>query len=73
MSNPVPSAPKQPKIKYSAEKKQLIHRKLAEINNMEDNPKTIINVAGDYVQSKHVDYEINNVQPGAIGAQTTKD
>ena len=40
---------------------------------MEDNPKTIINVAGDYVQSKHVDYEINNVQPGTIGAQTTKD
>lgn len=40
---------------------------------MEDNAKTIINVAGDYVQSKHMDYEINNVSPGAIGAQTTKE
>lgn len=36
---------------------------------MEDNPKTIINVAGDYVQSKHVDYEINNVEAGGIGIQ----
>ena len=35
----------------------------------EDNPKTIINVAGDYVQSKHVDYEINNVEAGGIGIQ----
>ena len=73
MSNPEPSAHKQPKIKDSAEKKRLIHRKLAEINNMEDNAKNIINVAGDYVQSKHVDYEINNIEAGAIGAQTTKD
>ena len=39
---------------------------------MEDNAKNIINVAGDYVQSKHVDYEINNIEAGAIGAQTTK-
>ena len=31
--------------------------------------KTIINVAGDYVQSKQVDYEINNVEAGAIGIQ----
>ena len=31
--------------------------------------KTIINVAGDYVQSKHVDYEINNVEAGGIGIQ----
>ena len=36
---------------------------------MEDNTKTIINVAGDYVQSKHVDYEINNVEAGGIGIQ----
>lgn len=36
---------------------------------MEDNVKTIINVAGDYVQSKHVDYEINNVEAGGIGIQ----
>ncbi len=36
---------------------------------MEDTPKTIINVAGDYVQSKHVDYEINNVEAGGIGIQ----
>lgn len=36
---------------------------------MEDNAKTIINVAGDYVQSKHVDYEINNVEAGGIGIQ----
>ena len=27
---------------------------------------------GDVVAFKHVDYEINNVQPGAIGAKTTK-
>ena len=31
--------------------------------------KTVINVAGDYVQSKHVDYEINNVEAGGIGIQ----
>ena len=36
---------------------------------MEDNAKTIINVAGDYVQSKHVDYEINNIKAGGIGIQ----
>ncbi len=36
---------------------------------MEDNAKTIINVAGDYVQTKHVDYEINNVEAGGIGIQ----
>ena len=36
---------------------------------MDDNAKTIINVAGDYVQSKHVDYEINNVEAGGIGIQ----
>lgn len=36
---------------------------------MEDNAKTVINVAGDYVQSKHVDYEINNVEAGGIGIQ----
>lgn len=36
---------------------------------MEEAPKTIINVAGDYVQSKHVDYEINNVEAGGIGIQ----
>ena len=36
---------------------------------MEDNAKTIINVAGDYVQSKHVDYEIYNVEAGGIGIQ----
>lgn len=36
---------------------------------MEDNANTIINVAGDYVQSKHVDYEINNVEAGGIGIQ----
>ena len=34
--------------------------------------KTIINVAGDYVQSKHVDYEINNVEAGGIGIQIVK-
>ena len=34
---------------------------------MEDNAKTIINVAGDYVQSKHVDYEINNVEAAVRG------
>lgn len=31
--------------------------------------KTIINVAGDYVQTKHVDYEIGNVEQGGIGIQ----
>ena len=31
--------------------------------------KTIINVAGDNVQFKHVDYEINNVEAGGIGIQ----
>ena len=31
--------------------------------------KTIINVAGDYVQSKHVEYEIGNVEAGGIGIQ----
>lgn len=39
---------------------------------MEDNnhsAQTIINVAGDYVQSKHVDYEIGNVEQGGIGIQ----
>ncbi len=39
---------------------------------MEDNnhnAQTIINVAGDYVQYKHVDYEIGNVEQGGIGIQ----
>lgn len=36
---------------------------------MEDNAKTIITVAGDYVQSKHVDYEIGKVETGGIGIQ----
>ena len=31
--------------------------------------KTIINVAGDYVQSKHVEYEIGNVEAEGIGIQ----
>jgi hypothetical protein len=31
--------------------------------------KTIINVAGDNVQFKYVDYEINNVEAGGIGIQ----
>ena len=34
-----------------------------------EQPNRIINVAGDYVQSKHVDYEINNVESGGIGIQ----
>ena len=34
-----------------------------------EQPHRIINVAGDYVQSKHVDYEINNVEAGGIGIQ----
>ena len=34
-----------------------------------EQPNRIINVAGDYVQSKHVDYEINNVEAGGIGIQ----
>ncbi len=36
---------------------------------MEDNAKTLITVAGDYVQSKHVDYEIGKVETGGIGIQ----
>lgn len=36
---------------------------------MEDNAKTIINVAGDYVQAKHVQYEIGNIEAGGIGFQ----
>lgn len=36
---------------------------------MEDNAKIIINVAGDYVQSKYVEYEIGNVEPTGIGIQ----
>lgn len=36
---------------------------------MEDNAKIIINVAGDYVQSKYVEYEIANVEPTGIGIQ----
>ena len=36
---------------------------------MDDNAKTIINVAGDNVQTKHVDYEIGNVEAGGIGVQ----
>jgi len=35
---------------------------------MEDG-KTIINVAGDYVQHKEVQYEIGNVENGGIGIQ----
>ena len=35
---------------------------------MEDG-KTIINVAGDYVQHKEVTYEIGNVENGGIGFQ----
>ena len=31
--------------------------------------KTIINVAGDYVQHKEVTYEIGNVENGGIGIQ----
>ena len=36
---------------------------------MEENAKTIIYVAGDYVQSKHVEYEIGNVEQSGIGIQ----
>lgn len=38
---------------------------------MEDNKQngTVINVAGDYVQNKHVEYEVNNVEAGGIGIQ----
>jgi len=36
---------------------------------VEDNAKIVINVAGDYVQNKHVDYEIGNVENGGIGIQ----
>lgn len=36
---------------------------------MTDEGKTIINVAGDYVQRKEVMYEINNVEDGGIGIQ----
>ena len=35
---------------------------------------TTYNIQGDYVAgNKHVGAHIDNVQPGAIGAQTTKD
>ena len=30
-------------------------------------------IVKDYVQSKHVGAHIDNVSPGTIGAQTTKD
>lgn len=36
---------------------------------MEEKGQTIINVNGDYVQSKHVDYEVGNVAKGGIGIQ----
>ncbi|MCI7576037.1 MAG: hypothetical protein ACI3Z5_06680 [Paludibacteraceae bacterium] len=36
---------------------------------MDDNAKTIINVAGDYVQQKTVENEIGNVEQGGVGIQ----
>ena len=36
---------------------------------MEENAKTIINVNGDYVVTKHVENEIGNVENGGIGIQ----
>ena len=38
---------------------------------MEDKLRPIINVAGDYVEKKEVQYEIGNVEAGGIGAQIT--
>ena len=38
-----------------------------------EQPNRIINVADDYVQSKHVDYEINNVEAGGIGIKIAKN
>ena len=82
MSPREPSVHKQPKYKALRRKNDSFAanmRRLSVIINqntsrkikniMEDNTKTIINVAGDYVQSKHVDYEINNVEAGGIGIQ----
>lgn len=48
------------------------------IANLHSNPQpqnnTTYNVQGDYIAGdKHVGTHIDNVQPGAIGAQTTKD
>ena len=36
---------------------------------MEDKLRPIINVAGDYVEKKEVQYEIGNVEAGGIGVQ----
>lgn len=36
---------------------------------MEDKFRPIINVAGDYVEKKEVQYEIGNVEAGGIGVQ----
>lgn len=36
---------------------------------MEDKLRAIINVAGDYVEKKEVQYEIGNVEAGGIGIQ----
>lgn len=36
---------------------------------MEDKLRPIINVAGDYVEKKEVQYEISNVEAGGIGIQ----
>ena len=36
---------------------------------MEERGQTIINVAGDYVQHKEVQYEIGNIETGGIGFQ----
>lgn len=36
---------------------------------MEDKLRPIINVAGDYVEKKEVQYEIGNVEAGGIGIQ----
>ena len=47
-----------------------------EILNTYTQPRnnTTYNIQGDYIAGdKHVGAHIDNVQPGAIGAQTTKD
>lgn len=36
---------------------------------MEDKLRPIINIAGDYVEKKEVQYEIGNVEAGGIGIQ----
>lgn len=47
---------------------QIVHMFTQPQNN------TIYNVQGDYIANdKHVGAHIDNVQPGAIGTQTTKD